>query len=57
MLLGTELTFMIGVDLALIGVILFLLTMLTAPTLWGLEERSRVCPPRALVRRWHGSPE
>jgi hypothetical protein len=51
-LLGTELTFMTGVDLALMGVILFLLTMLTLRTLWGLEGRSRVRPLRGLARRW-----
>jgi ABC-type multidrug transport system fused ATPase/permease subunit len=53
-LLGTELTFMTGVDLALMGVILFLLTMLTLRTLWGLEARSRVRPLRNVVRRWQG---
>jgi hypothetical protein len=56
-LLGTELTFMTGVDLALMGVILFLLTMLTLRTLWGLEARSRLRPLRGLLRRWRGAPD
>lgn len=53
-LLGTELTFMTGVDLALVTVILFFLTMLTTRTLWALEERSRVRPLRKILRRRHG---
>ena len=57
LLLGTEFTFMTGVDLALIGVILFLLTMLNLRTLWGLEARSRVRLLRSLMRRRHDTPD
>ena len=35
---------MTGVDLALLGVILFLLTMLTLRMLWGLEAPSSAPP-------------
>jgi hypothetical protein len=55
-LLKTELTFMTAVDLALIGVILFLLVMVTVRTLWVLEGRSRLRPLRSLMRRCRTCP-
>ena len=51
-LLGTDLTFMTGVGLALMGVILFLLGMLTARTLWVQELRRRLQVPRGVARWW-----
>jgi hypothetical protein len=50
-MLGTELTFMTGVDLALMGIILFLLVTLTLRTLWSLERRSQLQPLHAVAHR------